>query len=317
MNTLLAESEKCDLCPRNCRVRRSEGELGYCRSTADFNIAAICLHRGEEPVLSGKDGICNVFFTHCNLQCVFCQNYQISRNETNRNGWRRKPQEVVRKIEEILTGGAKTVGFVSPSHCVPQMRTIIHLLKERGNRPVFVMNTNAYDKAGTIRGLADDIDVYLPDFKYMVRELADSFSQAPDYPEVAREALREMFRQKGAEIEIGPDGIIRDGLIIRHLVLPGQIENSISCLRFIAEELSPCVHVSLMAQYHPTPPVSDHPLLGRAVTREEYEEVRKELERLGFEKGWLQEPESAGQYLPDFNRPEIFSQPDFDPPPES
>lgn len=296
----------CSLCPRNCRVQRGAGEYGYCRTGNGFSIAAICLHRGEEPPVSGETGICNIFFSHCNLQCVFCQNFQISRNEIDHPEYRMSLPEVVGRIEEILDRGIGGVGFVSPSHSIRQMRAIIRELRTRGRRPVFVMNTNGYDKAETIAALADEIDLYLPDLKYRNPVLSEKYSGAKDYPSVAGEALKEMFRQKGAELTINPDGAIRSGLIVRHLVLPGEVDNSKACLRFIAEELSPDVHISLMAQYHPIPRVRDHPTLGRALHRKEYEEVREEMGRLGFHRGWTQDPDNQGSYLPDFNRKEIF-----------
>lgn len=298
--------KECTLCPRNCRAKRFAGELGYCQTGMDFNIASICIHHGEEPVISGKYGICNIFFTHCNLQCLFCQNYQISRNGIDHPEYQMELKEVLKQIEKILDNGIQSVGFVSPSHCIPQMKDIIRALKERGRKPIFVMNTNAYDKKEIIISLKESIDVYLPDLKYMDKNLAKSYSGAADYPKIAREALREMFRQRGAEIIVNAEGVIQSGLIIRHLVLPGQAENSKACLRFIAEELSPSVYISLMAQYCPPPAVSDHPELGRILSREEYDEIREEMERLGFQNGWFQDLDSLDYYLPDFHRTEIF-----------
>ncbi len=296
----------CSLCPRNCRVNRPAGQPGYCRTGADLSIASICRHRGEEPSVSGENGICNVFFAHCNLQCVYCQNYQISRNDTGHPHPGVNLPEAVSRIEDILDRGAQGVGFVSPSHCIPQMRAIIGELRRRGRKTVFVMNTNCYDRAETIATLEDEIDVYLPDLKYRDPGLAERYSGALDYPFVAERALREMYRQKGSELTFDPDGAIRSGLIIRHLVLPGETRDSIDCLRFIAEELSPEIHLSLMAQYHPTPFVRDHPRLGRTLAREEYEEVKEEMERLGFGNGWVQELESQGEYLPDFACEDVF-----------
>ncbi|MDP8214717.1 MAG: radical SAM protein [Candidatus Euphemobacter frigidus] len=300
------DRELCTLCPRNCRVRREAGEYGYCRTGREYNIASIFMHRGEEPPVSGEAGICNVFFTHCNLQCVFCQNYQISQNKIEHPEYLTRLPEVVRQIEKLLDRGATGVGFVSPSHCIPQMRKIIRALRGRGRSPFFVMNTNGYDRKETIESLKEEIDLYLPDLKYMDSELAERYSGAPDYPEIAAEALKEMFRQKGSRLTTGRDGLSRPGLIIRHLILPGQVENSKACLRFIAEELSVEVHISLLAQYHPIPRVRDHPTLGRTLHREEYEEVREEMVRLGFQRGWVQELESHDSYLPDFNQANVF-----------
>ncbi len=302
----LNELKDCAVCPRGCHVDRTAGRLGFCRTGAGFSIASIFPHRGEEPVISGPKGICNVFFTHCNMQCLFCQNFQISRNNRSDPAHELDLEEVIRRIEAILDTGVRAVGFVSPSHCIPQMKAIILALKARGRRPIFVMNTNGYDRKEIIASLEGWIDVYLPDLKYMDPSLARRFSQTPDYPEVAGAALEEMFRQKGSNLAVGEDGVAESGLIVRHLILPGEVENSKACLRFIAEELSPSVHVSLMAQYYPTPEVADHPELSRSITGEEYNEVLEEFYRLGFYRGWVQDMESERCYRPDFERDRAF-----------
>ncbi len=302
----LDELLDCTCCPRHCHAKRNTTELGYCRTDSGFNISSIVPHRGEEPVISGEHGICNVFFAHCNMQCLYCQNYQISRNGQHDPSKNMELADVVEKIEAILQQSGKCVGFVSASHCIPQMRVIINALESRGRKPTYVFNTNAYDKWQTIKSLENVIDVYLPDLKYMDSELARQYSDTPDYPEIAMSALREMYRQKGSNIVLKDDGIIESGLIIRHLILPGHVENSKQCLKFIAEEISPSVHVSLMAQYYPTPVVANHPELGRCLDQEEYDEVLEEFYRLGFYQGWVQELESQQCYRPDFERSEVF-----------
>jgi putative pyruvate formate lyase activating enzyme len=263
---------------------------------------------GEEPVLSGKRGICNIFFAHCNLQCIYCQNYQISDVRTDPDYFDMTLENVVAEVEAILETGPKSVGFVSPSHVLPQMHVIIDALARRGRRPRYVFNTNGYDKLETIRSLENVFDVYLPDLKYMDGDLASDLSGARDYPEVAAAVLKEMYRQKGAEIVLDEDELIVSGLIIRHLVLPGHVDNSKAVLRYIAEELSPDIHISLMSQYHPTPRVADHPKLGRCLERGEYDEVLDEFERLGFHRGWVQDLSSPHHYLPDFDRDQPFEQ---------
>lgn len=303
---MTAKPDFCSLCPRRCGVDRAAGETGFCRTGTGLLVGTICLHRGEEPVLGGTEGICNVFFAHCNLKCLYCQNYQISRNDRREKGWEVSLPEAVRRIEAVLDQGARAVGFVSPSHCFPQTVSLIESLRERGRHPGFILNTNGYDRVEGLRSLAGLIDVYLPDLKYMDADLAERYSGARDYPEAAAAALREMYRQKGDALEVDDGGRARKGLIIRHLVLPGEVENSLRCLRFIARALSPRIHLSLMSQYHPTPEVAGHPRLGRTVTPDEYAAVAEEMERLGFENGWVQEPESAGHYRPDFNRPDTF-----------
>jgi len=245
-----------------------------------------------------------VFFSHCNLQCVYCQNFQISRNDASVRSM--SLDDIVSAVARLLDDGAGAVGFVSPSHVIHEMRAIVEALRAKGRRPVVVMNTNAYDKASVIASLADIVDVYLPDFKYMDHSLALELSGAWNYPEVALAALREMHRQKGSDIMLREDGTAASGLIVRHLILPGQVENSKAVLRAIAQELSPSVHVSLMSQYYPPPPVARHPWLGRKITPTEYEEALDELERLGFHRGWVQELESTETLRPDFTKPHPF-----------
>ncbi len=302
----LEELRSCSVCPRDCHADRFSSQLGYCNAGAGFAVDSIFPHRGEEPVLSGPRGICNLFFSHCNMQCVFCQNYQISRNRFPVAQDGDELVGIVSQIEGILQTGVRIVGFVSPSHFVPQMEVIIRVLRARGHDPVFVFNTNGYDRAETIRRLEGTVQVYLPDLKYLDNELAAAYSDTPDYVEQATAAIREMYRQKGSSIRLDEEGVIESGMIIRHLVLPGEVENSKAVLRFIAEELSSAVHISLMSQYYPTGCVGAHPRLGRMVTKAEYDEVLQEFERLGFYRGWVQELSSPHHYRPDFLRERPF-----------
>jgi len=301
---LWPELAHCRCCPRQCGANRLAGELGYCRLDAGWNVASVCLHCGEEPAVSGPTGICNIFFAHCNLQCRFCQNHQISRNQGSAPDL--TSEQIIAQVESLLDQGVQAVGFVSPSHVLPQMEAIMLTLRQRGRKPVFVFNTNAYDRPEMLRRLEGVLDVFLPDLKYADARLAAEWSDAPDYPEVARDALREMFRQKGADLVLDEQGRVLSGLIVRHLVLPGQLENTRQCLRFLAEELSPAVHVSLMSQYTPTPAVSGHPDLGCTLRPEEYDSIVEEMDRLGMENGWIQELSSAHHYQPDFNREHPF-----------
>ncbi|MEW6516223.1 MAG: radical SAM protein [candidate division FCPU426 bacterium] len=294
----------CRYCPRQCGADRLHGGLGYCGIGAEWAVASVCLHQGEEPAVSGPTGICNIFFAHCNLQCRYCQNHQISRNLGPAPGL--APDQVIEQVEKLLDQGVQAVGFVSPSHVLPQMEAIMLTLRQRGRRPVFVFNSNAYDRMEVLRRLEGGLDVYLPDFKYADPSLAAAWSDAGDYPEVARRALLEMYRQKGADLALDGQGQVRSGLIVRHLVLPGQVENTLQCLRFLAEELSPRVHVSLMSQYAPTPAVQGHPDFGRTLLPEEYERVLEEMDRLGMENGWIQQLDSAYHYQPDFEREHPF-----------
>ena len=265
-----------------------------------LNISKFLIFVSLYPILP------NSAFTNCNLQCSYCQNWQISRNNPDRKETEMSLEEVIREIAAILDTGINMVGFVSPSHVIPQVKIIIDALESSGYHPVKVYNSNGYDKVGTLRSLEGIIDVYLPDFKYMEPLIAHEYSGARDYPEVASLALKEMYRQKGAALHLAGDGTAESGIIVRHLVLPGQVENSRKVLRFIAEELSPRLHVSLMSQYYPTPGVCNHPHLGRSLRRYEYDQVVDEMNRLGLINGWVQELESGSNYRPDFKKDHPF-----------
>lgn len=296
----------CTLCPRECGVNRFEGGTGYCWSDAGMNIASICIHRGEEPPISGPSGICNIFFAGCNLRCIYCQNYDISRpgGECIRNFT--TLDETLGRIEKILSDDIKAVGFVSPSHVVPQVKAIIRGLNSRGLRPITVYNTNSYDKPEVIDSLDGLIDVWLPDYKYITPAVAKEFSDAPGYPDIALKALKRMYYQKGSTLPMDKDGRAERGILIRHLVLPGHAEESKNVLKSIAEELSAGVHLSLMSQYHPTPYVTNHPDLKRILYREEYDAVAETMRSLGFRNGWVQDMESYRNYRPDFKKGHPF-----------
>jgi len=302
----LKRLSNCTICPRGCGADRFSDRLGYCRTGAGFEIGSVCVHKGEEPVLSGSAGICNVFFTRCNLQCIYCQNYQISRNQGKIVSYPLSLGQVIEKIISVLDTGIDMLGFVSPSHCIVQMKSIIAELHRLERHPVIVMNTNAYDRVETLGELEGLVDVWLPDFKYMDPGLSKDYSDALDYPEIAGKSIREMYRQKGAALYCNDEGLAESGLIIRHLILPGHIENSLQVLRYIAEEISASVHISLMSQYYPPEPAADHPIIGRTLRADEYERVREEAELLGFHRGWMQEPESSSLYRPDFVREHPF-----------
>ncbi|MGD0756133.1 MAG: hypothetical protein ABR927_13850 [Bacteroidales bacterium] len=298
--------ENCTLCPRECRINRFEEGTGYCGTDAGLNIASVCVHRGEEPVISGKDGICNIFFAGCNLNCLYCQNHEISRCRSTFRNNGMNLEEVLDQIVKILSEGIPAVGFVSPSHVVPQVKAIIRGLNSRGYKPITVYNTNGYDKSETIRSLSGMIDVYLPDYKYVTKKIASEYSDASDYPETALKSIKEMYFQKGSILLIDENGRAENGLLIRHLVLPGHAEESKNVLVSIAEELSTGIHLSLMSQYHPTAQVRHHPVLKRPLYKTEYEDVVGVMESLGFRNGWVQDMDSNLNYRPDFRKENPF-----------
>ena len=238
----------CNLCPRQCNVDRSN-TLGWCKMDDRIHISSIILHRGEEPPVSGEKGIVNVFFPSCNMQCIYCQNWEISCRGTG--GTVMSLDEVCETIIELLPQSENNLGFVSPSHCVLQMVSIIEELNKRGHHPTIIYNTNGYDLPETIRSLEGIVDVWLPDFKYSDDGLAWELSQAPDYSRFALESLKAMVHQTGTTLHTDDRGIARRGIILRHLVLPGFVDNSTGVLKLIAEHISPNLHISLMSQYYP------------------------------------------------------------------
>jgi putative pyruvate formate lyase activating enzyme len=271
-----------------------------------LNVASVCLHRGEEPVIGGRDGICNVFFAGCNLRCVFCQNHEISQPGRGMGLFENDPAVVIMRISEILSTGVNSVGFVSPSHMIPQMKQIISLMHKAGFKPVIVFNTNSYDKVETIQSLDGVVDVYLPDFKYMTPGLSRKFSGISNYPEIALKAIKEMYYQMGSTLTKDQNGKAERGMLIRHLVLPGYGDESKKVLDTIAEELSTGVNISLMSQYHTMHRAANYPDLNRSLYKPEYDDVVNHMHELGFRNGWVQDMESNLNYLPDFSKEDPF-----------
>jgi putative pyruvate formate lyase activating enzyme len=303
---ILEELRACNICPRKCNANRFDGKKGYCKSGTEFSISSICIHRGEEPVISGSKGICNVFFTNCNLQCVYCQNWQISDNYRSHSEEFLELEEVLRQIIIILDTGINMLGFVSPGHFIPQMKIIVKALSDRGYHPTVVYNSNGYDDVEQLKKLEGMIDVYLPDFKYMDEPLAMRYSDVPAYPQIALKALKEMLRQTGSNVIVDNEGYAMRGLLIRHLVLPGHTENSLNVMEAIATELSPNIHVALMSQYYPCHHASEFDPLMDHVNPAEYARVVDRMKELGITRGFIQGIESADHYRPDFDEDHPF-----------
>jgi len=287
-----------------CGANRFE-QQGYCKSNINPIVSSVFLHRGEEPVLSGSIGVCNVFFAHCNLQCIYCQNHQISCNVFFKESWEKSVDEVVNLITPILHSGVRILGFVSPTHQVVQMVEIIDALHQKGYFPTIVYNTNCYESVETLKELENVVDVYLPDFKYVNNSLGFQYSGVSDYFDVAKLALKEMYRQKGTSLLLGDDDLVEFGLIIRHLVLPGYSAESIELLDYLASEFSPRLHISLMSQYYPPHELNLPKPINKVLSNEEYCSVLKAMEYLGF-RGWAQSMESNNYYRPNFNTSNPF-----------
>ncbi len=284
----------CDLCPRQCGVNRFI-ETGYCGGGSDARVNLHRLHFWEEPVISGTRGSGTIFFSHCTMRCAYCQNYLISHDG---RGTERSVQELAAMMMELEDAGAHNVNLVTASHFTPQAAEAVRLARARGVRVPVVWNSNAYEKPGTLRMLEGLVDIYLPDFRYIDTEASVRYSDAPGYPDIAKEAILEMHRQVGRLIV--KDGIAEKGLIIRILVLPGLHESVRPILLWIRDALGPETWVSLMGQYYPVHRSAEFPEINRPVTKEEYETCLGYLEELGFENGFVQEVGSSSDYTPDF-----------------
>ena len=297
----------CKLCPHECGVNREKGEQGVCKISSDPLVASVVLHKGEEPIISGEDGICNVFFAHCNLSCVYCQNFQISSNKNYSSQWLDSFDAIIYRIVRILDKGINVLGFVSPTHQVPQMFTIVEMLASKGYHPVIVYNSNAYDSPRVLRELNGLVDIYLPDFKYYDNTLARRYSNVENYRKVATLAIKEMIWQKGTSLQTNDLGIMCAGVIVRHLVLPGHAEDSINLLEYLEDEFSANLALSLMSQYSPIDNIAEkYKHLGRALKDDEYNSVTEKLAELGFYRGFIQDLLSKSYYIPDFTNENPF-----------
>lgn len=296
----------CNFCPKNCNVNRNESDNGFCKADSNFYIASIFVHKGEEPPIVGENGICNIFYPHCNLQCVYCQNHQISDNNIPLEKHKMEFDDIINQIKNILNSGISMLGFVSPSHFIPQTIMIIKKLHELNYYPTIVYNTNAYDTVESLKLLENYVDIYLPDFKYSDEKLALKYSKAKNYPQKALLAIKEMYRQKGDSLIINKNGYAESGIIIRHLILPNHVQNSINILKLIATEISEEIHISLMSQYFPTANSFTFKELSRPINKEEYQQVVEQAKMLNLNNGWIQEMESKDNYQPDFENNEPF-----------
>ncbi len=298
--------EACTVCAHRCGNNRMSGEIARCHSGALPIVSSYCRHFGEEPALTGTKGVGNIFFGNCTMRCVYCQNHEIS------GQWKAEQANAVTvaRLAEIMlelqADGAHAIGLVSPSHFAPQIVRALTLAVPRGLRLPLIYNTNAYDSVDVLGLLDGIVDVYLPDLKYADDDLALRYSKVPSYTDVSREAVLEMHRQVGSAL-VMEDGLVRRGLIVRHLVLPNDIASSRETLEWLREALGTDITVSIMAQYYPVHDAAHMELLDRTIREREYERVLGLVHAYGFENGWVQEYASTTYYRPDFrNRREPF-----------
>ena len=292
---------KCDLCPRKCLTDRAKGEKGICRQTDKLKVARAALHFWEEPCISGEAGSGAVFFSGCPLHCVFCQNENIA------NGTVGKEISVERLAEiflELQEKGANNINLVTPGHFVPQIVKALDQARKEGLTLPVVYNTSSYETVDTLKMLEGYVDIYLPDFKYMSSALSMKYSHAPDYAEVAKAAIAEMVRQtKEAQFVDGDeDNLILKGTNVRHLMLPGCMEDSKRILKYLHETYGNTIYISIMNQFTPLSNLEKYPELNRKITAEEYDALVDYAIDIGIENGFIQEGDTAeASFIPAFD----------------
>ncbi len=290
--------KSCDLCPRHCHADRSAGKKGYCGLSADIRAARAALHYWEEPVLSGTDGSGAVFFSGCNLRCVFCQNYSIAIGE---NGKVITPERLTGIYFELKEKGAHNINLVTGTPYIPQIAASIEAAKAKGFDLPFVFNCGGYENVRALKMLDGLVDIYLPDMKYYSSEISTKYSNAPDYFERAKEAIAEMFRQVGEPILTSQ--LMKRGMIVRHMLLPGYTKDSKKILRYLHETYGNKIYISIMNQYTPMDQITNgYPELTRKVTDDEYERVIDFAIKIGIEKAFIQEGDTAEEsFIPAFD----------------
>lgn len=292
---------KCDLCPRKCLVDRKKGEKGICGQTENLKVARAALHFWEEPCISGDAGSGAVFFSGCPLHCVFCQNENIA------NGTVGKEISLERLVDiflELQEKEANNINLVTPGHFVPQIVKALDQAKKEGLTLPVVYNTSSYETVDTIRMLDGYVDIYLPDFKYMSPVLSKKYSHAPDYAQVAKAAIAEMVRQTGKAVFVNgdEDNLILRGTIVRHLTLPGCMEDSMQILKYLHETYGDTIYISIMNQFTPLSNLEKYPELNRKITDEEYEALVDYAIEIGIENGFIQEGDTAEEsFIPAFD----------------
>lgn len=277
----LARLEACDLCPRRCGADRSSGGVGFCRSGRKARVACYAPHFGEEAPLVGRGGSGTIFFSGCNLACIFCQNYEISQDD---RGTEVDAQALAAMMLQLQDQGCHNINFVTPTHVVPQILEALLLAREAGLAVPLVYNSGGYDSVATLRLLDGIFDIYMPDAKYGSDGPALAYSCAPGYTEIMKAAIREMHRQVG-DLVIDEDGIARRGLLVRHLLLPGEASAIAEVIRFLSEEISSNTCLNIMDQYRPEYHACRFPELCRPVSRQEYARALRMAARAGLLRG--------------------------------
>ena len=295
---MIKELDKCTICPHKCGINRNEGKIGRCKASEKIKIALYSTHNFEEPCISGENGSGTVFFSNCNLNCVYCQNYEISQQG---KGKEITIEELAQIFLEQQSKKVENINLVTPTSYTFQIIEAIKIARKNGLKIPIVYNTNGYETVETIRNLDGYVDIYLPDLKYAENEKAYKYSKIENYFEIATNAIKEMVRQVGKP-EFDENGIMKKGVMIRHLVLPENVENSKKVLKWINDNLKDYVYISVMAQYFPTYKAKNdekYKELNRKLTENEWKQIEDYIDFLGFENGFVQElGEHEEEYVP-------------------
>ncbi|MCH5138900.1 radical SAM protein [Clostridiaceae bacterium UIB06] len=288
----------CKLCPRNCGVNRLEGNVGFCKSGKNVKVARVSLHQWEEPCISGANGSGTIFFSNCNLQCSFCQNYKISTEGIGK-------EISIERLSEIFLEqqqrGAHNINLVTPTHYVPQIIEALKIAKSKGLSLPIIYNTNSYENIQTLKSLEGYIDVYLPDLKYFDDKYSCRYSNSPNYFNHATKAIEEMFSQVG-EFKINSKGLIEKGVIIRHLMLPGLLFDSKKIIDYIYNTFGNSVYLSLMNQYTPMPQINKHTEINKPLNQKHYDSLINYCITLGIKNAFIQEDDTCSEsFIPDFD----------------
>ena len=289
---------ECRLCPRGCKVNRLNGEVGFCGAGEKAKIARAALHFWEEPCISGDEGSGTVFFSCCNMKCVYCQNYGIS---TLNRGMEVSADELAERFLDLQKGGANNINLVTPTHYIPQIIESLNIAREKGLKLPIVYNCGGYESVEALRLLSGYIDIYMPDMKYYKDEYAVGFSSAPNYFEIAQKAIAEMFSQVGKP-QFNENGIMQKGVIVRHMMLPGLMFDTKRIIDYLYETYGDDIYISLMSQYTPMPNVAGIEKLDRRIPAEYYEAMVDYCAEKGIRNAFIQEGSSATEsFIPDFN----------------
>ncbi|MBQ3029936.1 MAG: radical SAM protein [Agathobacter sp.] len=291
----------CEICPRTCKVNRENGQTGVCKVTSQLKVARAALHFWEETCISGTKGSGTVFFSGCSMHCIFCQNEEISQGLVGKEISKERLVEIFLELQEK---GANNINLVTPGQYVPHIIWAVEQARNQGLVLPIVYNTSSYEKVDTIKRLEGIVDIYLPDFKYYSSQLAAKYSNAPDYPEIAKAAIAEMVRQQPNPIFYEKDGqeLMKNGVIVRQLLLPGQLQDAKDIIKYLHETYGNQIYISLMNQYTPLSHVEKYPELNKKVSKRTYEKYVDYAIDIGIENGFIQEGDVAEEsFIPKFD----------------